>query len=185
MTISSQKKCSPSACISESEIQTDEIVYSDVDEALLREHGPLLLSAFPVCDDFGTDNRLVFDLSVCNQSTPDGRPAFVGCDHIALDGRLVYAGDSGARCPNFHAMLVVGVRGEGASRRFLVQNWWRRQQFLEISQEYLQTLPHGGPTMYAVTSHSIGIRPGFARPARRYEEWAHLEAEETEYIGYP
>ncbi len=164
--------------ISGSAMDSDMILYGDVDEATLRKHGPVLLSEFPVCDDFGTDDRLVFDLSVCNQPTPDGRTAFVGCDHTSSEDRLIYTGDDGPRCPKVHSMLVVGVRTEGASRRFLVQNWWRRQQFIEISQEYLETLPQAGPFMYVVTAPQHVLRAGFARQARRYEESAHLEAEE-------
>ena len=123
-----------------------------------------------------TTDCLVYNLSVSNRSTPDGRPAFfVGCIHDTFAGRARYR-----EYPSFHSMLVVGVRVEGASRRFLVQNWLARQQFIEISQEYLKALPFGGPFLHAMAARPHAIRAGFARPARRYEESEHLEAEETE-----
>ncbi len=34
-------------------------------------------------------------------------------------------------------MVVLGIRMEGQSRMFLLQNWWRDKQFVEVSDEYL------------------------------------------------
>ena len=34
-------------------------------------------------------------------------------------------------------MVVLGVRKEGKSRMFLLQNWWQDKQFVEVSEEYM------------------------------------------------
>ncbi len=76
-------------------------------------------------------------------------------------------------------MLIIGVRAEGPSRRFLVQNWRRHHHFLEISAEYLLAHMGPGPFAYAVVSPlREDIRPGFARPAARYAETGLLDARE-------
>ena len=36
-----------------------------------------------------------------------------------------------------HAMTLVGYRQDGAHHMFLLQNWWRNKQFIEVSAEYL------------------------------------------------
>ena len=81
-------------------------------------------------------------------------------------------------------MIIVGVRNNGTSRRFLVQNWWRQHQFLEISQEYLETQPSGGPSVYVVHSAPRAIPASFEQRARRYAEWTHLDTPEMEPPSY-
>ena len=34
-------------------------------------------------------------------------------------------------------MVVLGVRNQGQSRIFLLQNWWREKQYMEVSESYL------------------------------------------------
>ncbi len=34
-------------------------------------------------------------------------------------------------------MVVLGVRTEGESQIFLLQNWWRNKQFVEVSEDYM------------------------------------------------
>ena len=38
-----------------------------------------------------------------------------------------------------HAMAVVGHREEGGTHHFLLQNWWAGKQFVEVSEEYLDS----------------------------------------------
>ncbi len=77
-------------------------------------------------------------------------------------------------------MLLLGVRGEGPARRFLLQNWWRRRQFVEVSLAYLEALRDSdrGPdlTAHAVCTPQLAAPAGFARAAPPYAESAHLDA---------
>jgi hypothetical protein len=129
-----------------------------IDAAYLQRNGPVLLPEFSLCDDFAQDDgRLIYLQPTRNVNTDE---------------------DTG-RCIRSHAMLIIGVRAEGTSRRFLVQNWWRRHQFLEMSSDYLEAHMFEGPFAYAaVTPQREEIRPGFARPASRYAETGHLDARE-------
>ena len=155
----------------------------EIDAAFLEKHGPLLLSEFPLCADFGSDDgRLVHDLSDCNASTahaPHPNPAPVRC--AIQEGSR----SSDQSCTKYHAMLIIGVRGEGAARRFLVQNWWRRHQFVEISLAYirsLQPLLHGPSAYAACTPQLGGVPAGFARAAAPYAESGHIDAREPERL---
>ena len=81
-------------------------------------------------------------------------------------------------------MLLLGVRGAGPARRFLVQNWWRRHQFVELSLAYLEALRDSdrGPDLaaHAVRTPQLAVPAGFARAAAPYAESAHLDAREPE-----
>jgi hypothetical protein len=151
----------PSYCflriILDPKIVTTIVDLDSIDAAYLRRSGPVLLSEFYICDDFAHDGRLVYDHPTRNVDTDED-----------ADG-----------CIRSHAMLIIGVRAEGSSRRFLVQNWWRHYQFLEMSMEYLHAHMREGPFAYAVvTPLREDIRPGFARPAARYAETGSLDARE-------
>ena len=164
------------------------INFKEIDDALLKRYGPVLLSMFTVCDDFGVEGRLVYSLDGCNatSTTPGAAPVYVGCDFVVLEDRLLYAKgfETMGRCRGLHSMIIVGVRNNGTSRRFLVQNWWRQHQFLEISQEYLETQPSGGPSVYVVHSAPRAIPASFEQRARRYAEWTHLDTPEMEPPSY-
>jgi hypothetical protein len=151
-----------------------------IDAALLKQHGPVLLSEFPLCDDFGSDDgRLVHDLGDCDASAGNavspnlGSPASVRCAN---------EGEPGRRCILNHAMLVIGARGEGAARRFLVQNWWRRHQFVEMSLGYIERLRtlFGGPSAYVVCTPQLAVPAGFAQAAAPYAESGDIDAREPE-----
>ena len=164
--------------------QIREVGFEQINDDMLKRYGPMLLSEFAVCDDFGIDGRLVYSLDGCNASaaTLDGGPTYIGCDYVATEDRLIYAKgfETTDRCTGYHAMIIVGVRYEGASVRFLVQNWWRRHQFVEISREYLETQPLRGPCAFFVDSAPRALPARFALPARRYAESTHLDTQETE-----
>jgi hypothetical protein len=161
--------------------------YNQVDSAMLRRHGPVLLSMFTVCDDFGTEGRTIFSLDSCNASAAalDGGPVYIGCDFVEIEGRLFYAKgyQETDRCAGYHSMVIIGVRMEGASRRFLVQNWRRRHQFVEISQEYLETQPMGYPEIYVVEWAPRPVPARFAQPAWRYAESSFLDVPEVQIIN--
>lgn len=83
----------------------------DITPDLLDKYGPGLISYFQVYDDLKEKGRLRYD----------GVPA----------------GSQGPR----HSMLLIGVRDaiqSGSSKRFfLVQNWSKDKQFIEMSEEYM------------------------------------------------
>ena len=171
-------------------VRVDEVVtqvhFNQVDAALLKRHCPALLSMFTVCDDLGTEGRLLYSLDGCNASAAasDGGPVYMGCDFIALEDRFFYAKvyQESERCSGYHSMVIIGVRIEGASRRF-IQNWWRRHQFVEISKEYLETQLFEHPSVYVVESASDSVPARSAQPAWRYAESSYLDVPETELLS--
>ena len=34
-------------------------------------------------------------------------------------------------------MVLIGVKGSGNDRIFLLQNWWKKKQFIQVSVDYL------------------------------------------------
>ena len=74
-----------------------------------------------------------------------------------------------------HAMAVVGHREEGGTHYFLLQNWWAGKQFVEVSEEYLDSsgasfsfvtksvseIPTSYPTVsgaYAMETEDLGVQ---------------------------
>lgn len=80
-----------------------------VDREFLLSHGPLLVSRFHVYDDFYQGNSCVF-----------------------------HAWSGTGENHGGHAMVLIGVRMDNAGQRFfLLQNWWTKRQFIEVSYHYL------------------------------------------------
>lgn len=79
-------------------------------EQRLKQYGPGLVAMFAVHDDFHR----------AESSSYDGSPT----------GKLI----------GHHAMVLIGARQDKASgkRWFLVQNWWKQSQFVELSETYLE-----------------------------------------------
>jgi hypothetical protein len=128
------------------------VSYDIIDSSLLKRYGPLLVPNFMVTDGFCSNGRLV---------------------HTGYAGN----GDLGS-----HAMLLIGVRMEAGSPRFLLQNWWRHCQFVEVDTDYMQsslTLP------YLVTTPQTFVPAGFAQEARLYGETADLDRGELAFEGGP
>jgi hypothetical protein len=82
---------------------------SSVDKSMLERYGPALVHQFIVHEDF----KILSSLSYLN--LPYG----------TVIGR--------------HSMLLVGVRTQGNKKVFLLQNWWAKQQFVEVSSDYFTT----------------------------------------------
>ncbi len=65
-----------------------------------------------------------------------------GDKSFGVAGKLVYTeipDQNCNHCPaDMHTMLIIGMRWEGESRRFLVQNWWTDHQFVELDQNFLE-----------------------------------------------
>lgn len=81
-----------------------------VDDAMLRKHGICLIYSFEAYSDFMKDSTLV---------------------HVG-------APDKSKKKEGHHAMVIIGVRMEGARKKFLVQNFWKDKQFVEFDSAYLE-----------------------------------------------
>jgi hypothetical protein len=53
-------------------------------------------------------------------------------------------------------MVLIGVQGTGEERKFLIQNWWKKKQFIEVSVDYFAACL---PAMYFVKAPQTEI-PG-------------------------
>jgi hypothetical protein len=92
-------------------LQPETIIISSGGELIkenLRTYGPGLVSNFHVHEDF-------YDSEV---SSHRGSP--IG----ALKGR--------------HSMVLIGHRLEGDNDIYLLQNWWKSKQFVEVDHNYLK-----------------------------------------------
>ena len=78
----------------------------------MESHGPLLLPLWAVTEKFPKGDNCVF-LGKC-EPKPD-------CDH--------------------HSMLAVGHRrcAKSGSTRLLLQNWWRKKQFVEVGEAFYKS----------------------------------------------
>ena len=104
--------------------------FSSIDKDHLLKYGPQLVTQFTVHRDFK-------DSPFCS---------FVGKP-------------SGERCGK-HAMLLVGVKGNGVNKRFLLQNWWVKKQFIEVDETYLK---HCSATLSFVETPQLCAMNGFTR----------------------
>jgi hypothetical protein len=156
--------------------------FQEITADFLKVHGPAMLSGFPLCDDFGSDDGdLIYDLGDCDASTDHALPP------IPAPGPARCDAEEGGPCTLNHAMLIIGVRGEGAARRFLVQNWWRHHQFLELSLGYLESLwPRGWDiSVHVVLTPQLEFPAGFAQAAAPYAETGLIDAREPEHLIGP
>jgi hypothetical protein len=120
---------------------------SHVTFSTLQHYGPALVFAFSVYEDF--------------ESHSDS--AFKGQPDSCLKG--------------LHAMVLMGVRGEGSERKILLQNWWRRCQFVEVDSEYLQAC---NPRIYFVETPQESIPPNWPAVANLYDETSFVDKPESE-----
>jgi hypothetical protein len=72
-------------------------------------------------------------------------------------------------CPadTVHYMLLIGVRWESRSRRFLVQNCWPDHQFLEATQDFLEQYEAVATFIYV---QQYTIRYGLPQTREMYDE---------------
>ena len=118
-----------------------------IDISTLQQYGPALVSAFSVHEDFELHSGSVFT----------GKPvgAFKG----------------------IHAMVLIGVRGEGSERKFLLQNWWRRCQFVEVDLMYLKEC---SPRIFFVETPQGSIPSTLPAAANLYDETWFVDKPEAE-----
>ena len=60
-------------------------------------------------------------------------------DFHKAKGPMSFDGTPKGAFVGFHAMLIIGARRDDTTgkRWFLLQNWWKEMQFVEVSDEYL------------------------------------------------
>ena len=120
----------------------DRVPLDRIDEAWLRRFGPAALADFDITD---------------------GDPA------LGQPDRLVYSGAPAGAPLGSHTMLVVGVRregpGPGATRRFLVQNWWPQHQLVDIGHDFAAA---SHATAFYVRTPQEAARAGLAWTAKRF-----------------
>ena len=58
-------------------------------------------------------------------------------DDFMADDKLHYEGLPRGKSLGFHAMVLFGMKTKPV-KTFFLQNWWRRKQFISVSEEYLK-----------------------------------------------
>jgi len=115
-------------------------------ETTLKEYGPLLVSRFEVYEDFYND-------SIHSYS---GRPQG---NYIGL-----------------HAMVLIGIRHENNSTSYLLQNWWKQKQFVEVDHVYLKAC---SPVLFYVKTPQYVIPSQFTVDYARFAENENMDKPES------
>ena len=55
-------------------------------------------------------------------------------------GVLSFTNSPNGEVIGLHSIVMLGIRNEGSSRIFLLQNWCREKQFVEVSEDYLSRM---------------------------------------------
>jgi hypothetical protein len=111
----------------------------------IEKYGPGLVSAFRIHEDFMSTSKLSFV----------GKP--VGA----------YLG--------LHAMVLIGVRESRSGKRFLLQNWWRTCQFVEVDLDYLRACR---AQISFVETPQTSIPPRFPVSVDLYDETEFIDKSE-------
>jgi hypothetical protein len=83
-----------------------------------------------------------------------------------------------------HAMLIIGVRDEGGSRRFLLQYWWADFQFIEADEEYLFSMAGRAYQVITPQTNQSAATGAFWRPAKVYTEAGDVDMEDRGRFYY-
>ena len=118
-----------------------------INPSLMKKYGPGLMTHFRVHCDFLDENIHV------HTGVPTG----------------AYVGD--------HSMLLIGVKGSGESKMFLVQNWWRNKQFVQVSFTYMEQCT---PAVYFVRTPQTDVPNQFPLIYGGYAESGGIDAEDSE-----
>jgi hypothetical protein len=108
-------------------------------------YGPALISGFEVFDDFMTEDKLHYE----------------GLPHGKSKG--------------FHAMVLLGMMKTKGRKTFILQNWWRKKQFISVTEEYLKA---SSPSIYFVTTPQLSIPACFSTHSFKYAETCLLDRPE-------
>jgi hypothetical protein len=78
---------------------------------------------------------------------------------------LVYAGKPTGHFSGRHSVIIIGVRMEGNSRHFLVQNWWSDHQVVEMREDYAIELK--GQALF-IKNQNLIVREGLPWTKKKY-----------------
>jgi hypothetical protein len=113
----------------------------------LKQYGPGLVAEFEVFSDFYNEPELY---------SYDGKPTGQSIGH--------------------HAMVLIGARTDNNDKRwFLLQNWWKKKQFVEVSEEYLEAC---GATVYFVKTTQPKIPDEFPTQTHPFAENENIDKPE-------
>ena len=74
-------------------------------------------------------------------------------------------------------MIIIGVRSDENGRKYyLLQNWWKEKQFVEIDYEYLKVCQ---PTLYYVKTPQTKIPDEFPTDLVRFSENENIDKPES------
>jgi hypothetical protein len=136
-------------------LQPGSIIFASRSELFdrdLQEFGCGLVSKFTVFADF--DDRTAHS----HQGKPEG-------EELGL-----------------HCLVLIGVRVDAEGKRwFLLQNWWKQKQFVEVKEDYFKAC---APTIYFVETPQFDIPEKFPKNYARYaENENYLDKSESYGLG--
>ena len=118
----------------------------------LKTYGPGLVSCFEVRKDF-IDKK------------ENGKDA---CKYHGDNSDEIFVGN--------HCMVLIGARTVESTTYYLLQNWWKSKQFVEVDEEYLK---RSGATVYFVKTPQDEIPTQFPTTQSLYAENENLDKSES------
>jgi hypothetical protein len=112
----------------------------------LKAYGPRLVSGFKVHQDFA--NSTIHHHNRTHSGT--------------------YVGN--------HAMALVGHRSTNGTQYFLLQNWWKKKQFVEVDASYLEK---SGASVWFIKTPQTGVPKDFAVNYANFYELEAINKEES------
>ena len=73
-------------------------------------------------------------------------------------------------------MILIGCRTEETKNYFLLQNWWKKKQFVEVDEEYLKAC---SPTLFYVKTPQESIPNQFPTNFAKFAENENLDKQES------
>jgi len=87
-----------------------------------------------------------------------------------------YKGKPKGKNLGLHAMILIGCRTKETKKYFLLQNWWKKKQFVEVDEEYLEEC---SPTLFYVKTPQESIPKKFPTNFAKFAENENLDKQET------
>lgn len=108
-------------------------------------------------------------------------PALVSVFRVHRDfvskQKFHYSGSPTGEYEGNHAMVLVGYRTDANNKTvFLLQNWWKEKQFVEVATDYMMACQ---PIIYFVTAPLQSIDPKFRTNAGQYFESECIDMAES------
>lgn len=78
-----------------------------------------------------------------------------------------------------HAMALVGHRSANGTQYFLLQNWWKEKQFVEVDASYLK---HSGASVWFIETPQTDVPKDFAVNYANFYELEAVDKEESYWL---